>query len=278
MSYILYLVIICVLLYCLSRNTFFEMFTDYQIEKNEGMIKKVTFPEIRGERELLLIDYLFFLSNKKPLLCSQLIQWFIQPTPHPDEIWETKRNSIWYRIVNPMDSFDWEMIKSFVSKMCQQHNQVDYLFWEKIKPTIRKELYRREYIFSEKRQRTNNLNNSWRKTGDSFHPLSNEADIDWVNVYNQDLQNVNDSLLDINFADPTVFTKKETIKSYVASDVKPAGWLYDKDISIQYDQDTDKFDLQHLPLNAYKNRIWVNRAERNMNPMSAPVPIFENQN
>lgn len=248
----------------------------YHVEDKGHNVKEVTFPEIRGKREMLLFDYLFFLFDKETLSCDQLQKWFLQPEPRPEEIWDVQKSKQRYRIVNPIDSFDWVLVKSILSKLCQQ-KIVEYPFWEKIKPALYFELQRREFIFSEKRQQTNNLNNSWLNKRGDFHPLFNETDINWVNVYNQDLQNVNDSLLDINFGDESVFTKKDTIKSYVDTDVKPMGWLYDKDINIQYEQDTDTFDLQHLPLNAYKNRPWTNRAEINFNPMSAPVPTFGNQ-
>jgi len=243
-------------------ESFQTMQSPYQIQKHPFHHRyEVTFDDTRGEREIAFFDYLFYLNQSKDLPCQPLRAMLMEPTPHPDEIWNFRREGKLYVIVTPMESFDWILIKSILEKICNQ-TMVTHAYWMKIKPLIRKQLESRQMIFSEKRQKNDSFNKEWRTLDNGqFHPLANEPDIDLVNIYNQDLKNINDSLLDINFDDPKIYTEKETIKSYVDQDVKPMGWLNEKDLKIQYERDTDNFDLQHLPLNAYQSRPWNIRSE-----------------
>lgn len=258
---ILLIVIIIYLQYKKVKESFQDYQNSFNIIKNTSKenFYDVIFDNIRGDRELSFIDYLFFLNDNNDINCNEIKKIFIdKPFPTPFDIWNFNKENKYYIIQNDMNSFDWILFKTILPKLCSR-KKIKYSDWLIIKPEIRKSLKKNEYIFNENISKTNSFDNEWRQS--EFKPLYNETDIEYVNIFNQDLKNVNDSLLEINFEDPKIYLQNELIKSYTEKDVKPYGWLNEKDIKNQYDKNVDKFDLKHLPLNSYMNRKWTIRYE-----------------
>lgn len=261
---LIFIIVVFLIQFRKISESFEELEKPFVIIKNE-VTKNYTIklPEMRGKRELALIDYMFFLNDYKAFDCKKINEIFLDPPyPNPEELWNSPKKDILYKIENNMDSMDWILFKSIIAKLCV-NGQMTYSLWTESKPYIENGLQKQKMIFSEQMKRQPLFGKQWRD--DKFSPLYDERDVQFVNVYSQDLSATNESLLKVDFNNPNFYDEKTVVKTYNDNEVKPDIWLNEKDINIESGENRsfDEFDAQRINLDFNCERKWFRCYENN---------------
>lgn len=255
---------VCVIVFFSKKEHFSDERTFTVVSDNINNISYVSFSTVRGEKELVLFDYLFFLNNYKPLECNSLIDHFISPVvPITSDVWNMKKNEMLYQITHPPNSIDWILFKSILKQVCHPNKEITYQEWKMKRNQIKEDLIKRGIYFDETPEHEKELGDKWENS--DFRPMFYERDVSMVNRYQQDLKAKNESLLKVDFTKNNVFSS-EIIKTYNDTESKPYGWLENKDINIYKDNTIDIFNISKLPLNRLCSRQWFQCYEKTYDP------------
>lgn len=264
-------IVIILLILQFSKGRLFEKFGNNTAEDKciEPVIQTIVntntqtitviFPNVVGLRELLFIDYLFWINDFKPFKCSALLaSLFIRPYPDPTYIWTTTKNDYTYQIKNDTSEFDWQFIKSILLYVCEQQDELSLEEWFTKQVGIYTSLKYDNDIYKSVPWRQHvKLSEKWKTKNNPFHPLFYEKNIKKINTFLQDLTSLDIKLININFNDNSIFNKNtNTIKTYNDAEVHPINWLSQRDVDIQYQQELKTAPLEKLPLDFNCQRTW----------------------